>query len=341
MSALGALMFDLETLALTAEEREMLAHPAAGGVILFARNQADADQLTALIASIRAIRPGLLIAVDHEGGRVQRFREGFSRLPPMARYGEAYATAPARALRGAELAGWLAGAELRAFDIDLGFAPVLDVESGFSTVIGDRAFARDPETVTALARAYIRGVHRAGMAAVGKHYPGHGGVAADSHLELPCDHRPLTELEARDLIPFVRLGAEGLDGIMTAHVVYPQVDARPASFSPAWIRDMLRGRLGYDGAVFSDDLAMGGAAGFGDFPQRAAAALEAGCDMVLLCQRPEARGKLLEHLSVLPGPSQRRLAAMRGRPGPALRLLHASPAWREAAAETLMWCERR
>lgn len=321
-------MLDLSGPDLTPEERERIAHPATGGIILFSRNYQSPDQAARLIAAIRAIRPGLLIAVDHEGGRVQRFRTGFTRLPPAARH----AAAP-DPLRTAEIAGWLMAAELRALDVDFSFAPVLDVDCGISAIIGDRAFATDPATVADLALAFARGMRRAGMAAVGKHYPGHGGVAADSHLELPVDSRSLEALEQRDLPPFRALIAAGLEGIMPAHVVYSAVDPQPAGFSRFWLEDVLRRRLGFDGAIFSDDLSMAGAACAGGYAERARLALDAGCDMVLVCNAPDAADQVLAALvDDIPIPArQTRLARMQGRFPLARDALRASTEWQDAA----------
>jgi beta-N-acetylhexosaminidase len=321
-------MLDVEGTAVTAEERERLRHPATGGVILFRRNYESPTQITVLVATIRATRPELLVAVDHEGGRVQRFLDGFTHLPPAARYSS---------LDDPDLvekAGWLMAAELRAIGIDFSFAPVLDVESGISQVIGDRAFGTEPETVTRLAAAFVRGMHRAGMAAVGKHFPGHGGVVEDSHLALPVDMRALSELEQRDLKPFRVLLAEGLEGIMPAHVIYERIDPRPAGFSPFWIQTILRGQYGYTGAIFSDDLSMAGAAYAGGPVDRARLALEAGCDMVLVCNAPGAAAEVLDALANLPPDPTRtgHLEPMRGRFPIDRDALVGSIEWRETAA---------
>jgi beta-N-acetylhexosaminidase len=306
----GPVMLDLAGTALAPEDQDRLLHPATGGVILFTRNYQSPEQLAELAGAIRRVRPSLLIAVDHEGGRVQRFREGFTRLPPAARYRTAQEPAATAAL-----AGWLMAAELRAVDVDFSFAPVLDVESGISRVIGDRAFADDPDTAAALAAEFAQGMRRAGMAAVGKHFPGHGGVVEDSHFDLPIDRRDLATLESRDLQPFRALIAAGLEGIMPAHVIYEAIDPRPAGFSPFWLRTMLRERLGFQGAIFSDDLSMAGAAYAGGPPERARLALAAGCDMALVCNAPEAAGQVLESLADLPADPGRaaRLASLRGR----------------------------
>lgn len=329
---LGPVMLDLRGPSLSPDEKDKLTHPAAGGLILFSRNYESPEQLTNLVADIRALRPEILIAVDHEGGRVQRFREGFTRLPPAARYREQSNGRPEAAEAMAETAGWLMAAELRAADIDFSFAPVLDVDCGISDIIGDRSFSRDPFEAAALARAFAKGMRRAGMAAVGKHFPGHGGVAEDSHLALPVDRRPLAEIETRDLQPFRTLIEFGLEGVMPAHVVYENVDERPAGFSPFWIRDVLRRRLGFDGAVFSDDLSMAGAAFAGNHVDRARLALEAGCDMVLVCNMPDAAGDVLESLGNHSDTEREsRLRRMRGRFPLDRNALLSSEDWRRAA----------
>jgi|TARA_R100001143_G_scaffold24275_1_gene24828 beta-N-acetylhexosaminidase len=275
------LMLDLEGPGVTPEEQDLLRHPAVGGLILFSRNYQEPDQLYELVRQVRETRPDLLIAVDQEGGRVQRFRTEFTRLPPMAALGRFHGRDPGGARHAADLLGELMADELRGFDIDISFAPVLDLDFGTSSVIGDRSFNADPEAVTDLAGAFIDGMARAGMAATGKHFPGHGHVAADSHLELPEDPRSWEQLQD-DLVPFKAL-APRLDGIMPAHVRYQSVDDEPAGFSRHWLGKVLRGDCGYRGVIFSDDLGMAGAAGAGDFSQRAEAALGAGCDMVLVC----------------------------------------------------------
>ncbi|QJD31353.1 beta-N-acetylhexosaminidase [Methylococcus geothermalis] len=322
-------MFDLAGTTVSDEEREFLRHPAAGGLILFSRNYQSPEQLTALVASVRALRPDILIATDHEGGRVQRFREGFTRLPAAATF---LASGRPDALATAETTGWLMAAELRAVGVDFSFAPVLDVDSGISAVIGDRAFARTPDEVTAAARAFVAGMRRAGMAAVGKHFPGHGGVADDSHLTLPEDRRELEDLLARDLLPFSALIREDLEGIMPAHVLYARIDAQPPCFSHFWLQTILRERMNFDGAIFSDDLSMAGAAFAGDYATRALAALKAGCDMLVVCNTPEATAAILQALENRPASagSARRLAAMRGRFPIDRGELLASAEWRDA-----------
>jgi len=330
--SMGPVMVDIQGLELQPEERDMLQHPAVGGVILFSRNYESIEQVRELAARVHAVRqPPLMIAVDQEGGRVQRFRDGFFRLPPVGRFGELYAQDPRRAVQLAREAGWLMASEVLSVNVDLSFAPVLDLDMGVSEVIGDRAFHRRPEVVTELALAYQRGMHEAGMASVGKHFPGHGGVAADSHHSLPEDTRRYVDLELEDLVPFQRLTHNGLNGIMVAHVLYPLVDTQPAGFSRLWLHQLLRQSLGFQGVIFSDDLSMGGAEWAGDYPQRAHTALDAGCDMVLVCNQPERAAEVVESLSDYHNPAaQLRLARMHGRAFPEPRSLHASERWQNA-----------
>jgi beta-N-acetylhexosaminidase len=311
-------MLDLAGTELDADDRRRLLHPLTGGVILFSRNYRDPEQLAALTEEIHALRsPHLLIAVDHEGGRVQRFREGFTVPPPMRELGRVWDRHPTQARHLARDVGFVLGAELRARGVDFSFAPVLDLDYGASSVIGDRAFHRDPQVVTELAHALMKGLQEAGMHAVGKHFPGHGHVAADSHLDVPVDEREYGDIEQTDLTPFRRMIGYGLPAIMPAHVIYPRVDAMPAGFSRVWLQDVLRGRLGFEGVIFSDDLSMEGARVAGDVIGRAHAALAAGCDMVLLCNKPDAADELIEGLDYpLPAISLARLARMHGRPHP-------------------------
>ena len=330
--SLGPIMMDLAGSDIRPDEREMLRHPLIGGVILFTRNYEDPEQLENLTEELHALRdPRLIVAVDHEGGRVQRFRKGFTRLPPVALLGALHDEKPAHAVDMAEVGGWLMAAELRALGVDMSFAPVVDLGRGVSGVIGDRAFHRNPETVAKLAHAYQRGMRMAGMAATLKHFPGHGGVRADSHLELPRDERGRADIELTDLIPFERLIHQGVEAVMTAHVVFPQVDALPATFSCVWIRDWLRGRLGFQGAIFGDDLSMQGAAALGGHADRARAALEAGCDMTPVCNHPEGVAEILDDLGAYEDPAgQLRLARMHGKGRMAPSRLWGSPEWRAA-----------
>jgi beta-N-acetylhexosaminidase len=314
--ARGPVFLDVEGLVLSAAERERLLHPLAGGVILFARNFESPAQLRALTAEIRALRaPPLLIAVDHEGGRVQRFRQGFTAIPAMRTLGEQWDHDLAAAARAATRLGWTLASELRAHGIDFSFTPVLDLDYGRSAVIGDRAFHRNPNAVAHLACAVFAGLRAGGMPAVGKHFPGHGYVVADSHLEIPVDDRSLDAIAAADLVPFGALVQQGLEAIMPAHVVYPAVDGEPAGYSRVWLEEILRRRLGFNGMVFSDDLGMAGARGAGDMIARADTALAAGCDMVLVCNDAAAALLLLERWRPPPrGELARRAAAMEGRP---------------------------
>ncbi len=325
MTPLGPVMIDLAGPELSDEEARRLRHPLVGGVILFARNYVSPAQLSELTRAIHGLRqPPLLIGVDHEGGRVQRFREGFTRIPPMRRLGEIWDAQPQHARRLAQQVGYVLASELRACGVDFSFTPVLDLDYGTSRVIGDRAFHGDPQAVSDLAHALMLGMREAGMAAVGKHFPGHGHVVADSHLEVPVDERERADLELADLIPFRQLIDCGLPAIMPAHVIYPRVDERPAGFSPVWLKGILRGEMGFDGVIFSDDLSMEGAKVAGDVVSRARLALEAGCDMVLVCNDAEAAGTLLDRFDWTPAPvSLARLARLHGRAGaPSLIRLH-------------------
>lgn len=330
--SLGPVMVDLRGLELQPDEREMLQHPSVGGVILFSRNYESPEQVRALTAQLHAVRqPPLMIAVDQEGGRVQRFRDGFFRLPPVGRLGALYDEDRARGLHATCEAGWLMASEILSVGVDLSFAPVLDLDRGVSTVIGDRAFHRDPEAVTELALAYQRGMHEAGMASVGKHFPGHGAVAADSHHDLPEDTRVYADLEMEDMIPFQRLSVNGMNGVMVAHVLYSQIDSQPAGFSEYWLRGVLRRTIGFQGVIFSDDLSMGGAEWAGDYVQRAQLALNAGCDMVLVCNQPEHAAKVVESLSDYHDPAaQLRLARMHGKTFPEPHALKNNRRWQEA-----------
>jgi beta-N-acetylhexosaminidase len=327
---LGPLMVDVGGTSLTAEDREVLRHPLVGSVILFTRNYVDPDQLQALVAEIRAVRaPALLVSVDHEGGRVQRFRSGFSVLPPARRAGHEYDMNARQGMEMARRLGWLMAAELRAFAIDFSFAPCVDLDYGVSEIIGDRAFHRRPEAVADLAMAYCVGMREAGMAATAKHFPGHGAVVADSHLALPVDRRSLTDL-AQDIAPYRRLIANDLAAVMMAHVLFPEVDAVPASFSTRWVQDVLRGELGFRGVVFADDLSMQGATRMGDIVERATRAMTAGCDILPVCNDRQSVVRLLDGLREKPGPaSQLRILRMRGRESLDRTALQASTLYRQ------------
>lgn len=309
---LGPLMVDVSGLSLTDSERETLSDPRVGGVILFSRNFESLEQVRELVRELHAVRtPQLLVAVDQEGGRVQRFRDGFTELPPARWLGHEYDIDQDHARELARSCGWLMAAELLEVGIDISFAPVVDLDLGFSEVIGDRAFHKDPDAVSALATAYMIGMRQAGMMAVAKHFPGHGAVVADSHHELPVDHRELDDM-ADDLLPYRRLIDNGLAGIMMAHVKYPAIDRRIASLSPYWVQTELRRNLGFNGVVFSDDLSMSAAEVAGTVPERVQQALDAGADMALICNDPDAVAATLDELEELGDPtSLARLVMMR------------------------------
>ena len=308
-------MLDLRGVELHADEREILLHPLVGGVILFARNYQDPKTLISLTSQIHSLRsPALLIAVDHEGGRVQRFHQGFTRLPPGRCFGDLYDQDEAKALALVESAGWLLASELLAVGVDLSFTPVLDLDSGISSFLGDRAYHRSPVVVARLGQRLMKGMRGAGMMAVGKHFPGHGNVKGDSHHEVPVDERRYEDLMMGDLLPFERLISAGLAAIMPAHVIYSRVDDKPAGFSPVWLKEMLRGRLNFQGVIFSDDISMAGAEVAGSYPERAYTALDAGCDMVLVCNNQPAAVTLLDELDIKTDPaSQVRMMRMHGK----------------------------
>lgn len=334
--SLGPVMLDIEGTQLTAGDKKKLLHPLVGGVILFTRNYASLKQLVQLTTEIHALRtPPLLIAVDHEGGRVQRFREDFTRLPPMRELGIIWDDHPVKARHLAQQTGYVLAAELRAAGIDLSFTPVLDMDHGQSCIIGDRAFHHKPQAIADLAHSLMSGLKSGGMTAVGKHFPGHGYIRADSHIEVPVDERAYLDIEENDLIPFRKMIGFGLAGIMPAHVIYPQVDAHPAGFSEIWLKKILRGELGFEGCIFSDDLNMEGAAIAGNILQRAESALNAGCDMVLVCNNPEAADTLLAELRWdISAISVVRLARMRGQPHPdPVVKLHESASFVKAVEE--------
>ena len=308
---IGALMLDIEGTSLNDEDRQLLTQPQVGGIILFGRNIESPTQVRALTDSIRQIRPDILIAVDQEGGRVQRLRAGFTTLPPMRRFGQLYEQQSNLALKLCEQCGWLMATEVLAVGIDFSFAPVLDLD-GISHVIGDRGFHSGSASVIALAAAFMQGMHRAGMATTGKHFPGHGSVEADSHVAAPVDTRQLEDIEQQDMQPFIQL-LDQLDALMPAHVIYSQIDANPAGFSTFWLQNIIRQKLGFDGVLFSDDLSMQAACVAGGADARIKAALDAGCDMGLVCNDRAAARQALSALEYMPLPNQQRLEKMRGK----------------------------
>lgn len=308
---IGALMLDIAATTLTQEDIELLRTPQVGGVILFARNIESPKQVRALTDHMRAIRADLLIAVDQEGGRVQRLRTGFTLLPAMGRFGELYGSDPAQAILLAEQCGWLMATEVLAVGIDFSFAPVLDIND-ISDVIGDRAFANNQADIIVLARAFMQGMQRAGMATTGKHFPGHGSVKADSHVAAAIDRRPYEAIFKKDMQSFIQLQPQ-LDALMPAHVIYDQVDPNPAGFSPFWIQNILRQQLKFDGVLFSDDLSMQAAGVAGGADARILAALNAGCDMGLVCNDRAAAQLALAAIENLDLPDQARLERMRGK----------------------------
>lgn len=332
---IGNLMMDLTGTDLSAEEVDLLAHPAIGGVIFFTRNYESVQQLTALVKLVRmaAQRP-LLLAVDHEGGRVQRFRKQFTRLPAIAKLGERYTENPLEARQLAYRMGWLMAAEVRAVDIDISFAPVLDLNYGVSQVIGDRAFHQNPEIVAELAGAYINGMREAGMASTGKHFPGHGFVEADSHLAIPLDLRSKEQIMQADVLPFARLMQQGLNAVMPAHVIYEQVDTQPAGFSRIWLQDILRIQLGFEGVIFSDDLSMEAAGVVGGYAERAEAALAAGCDMILACNKRAGIIEILDQVKLQTSEdSAKRLQTMLGKSFMNRSALLEQTYWQQAVEE--------
>ena len=330
----GPVMLDVKGPVLTDDDVRRLSHPMTGGVILFGRHYENRGQLIALTDAIRDVRDDLLIAVDHEGGRVQRFRtDGFTVLPAMRRLGELWDRDVLYATKVATATGYVLAAELRACGIDMSFTPVLDLDYGLSAVIGDRAFHRDPRVVTLLAKSLNHGLALAGMANCGKHFPGHGYASADSHVALPVDDRPLEQILADDAAPYDWLGM-ALASVIPAHVIYSKVDEKPAGFSRIWLQDILRERLGFNGAIFSDDLSMEAARAGGTLTQAAQAALDAGCDMVLVCNQPEAAEGVLNELAYTPSKaSAQRLKQLRPRgKAPNWRKLAERPAYRDAKA---------
>ncbi|WP_288366281.1 beta-N-acetylhexosaminidase [uncultured Acinetobacter sp.] len=307
---IGALMLDIAGTELTQEDIELLRAPQVGGMILFSRNIESPAQVRALTDHMRQIRPDILIAVDQEGGRVQRLRTGFTALPAMGKFGEYYLEQPEQAVALAEQCGWLMATEVLAVGIDFSFAPVLDINA-ISDVIGDRSFANNPHDITVLAAAFMRGMKQAGMATTGKHFPGHGSVKADSHVAAAIDSRHYDEIYRTDMQTFIQLMPQ-LDALMPAHVIYDQVDPHPAGFSPFWIQEVLRKQLGFDGVLFSDDLTMQAACVAGGADARLKAALDAGCDMGLVCNDRAAACLALDAIATYALPNQDRLSRMRG-----------------------------
>jgi beta-N-acetylhexosaminidase len=325
---LGTVVLDPTGPALTDDDRNRLLHPAAGGVILFAHNYESPEQLLALTEEIAHLRePELPICVDHEGGRVQRFAQGFTAIPPMRRLGVLWDRDREGARRAARAVGTVIAAELGAHGVDFSFTPVLDLDYGSSAVIGHRAFHYDPTAVGALAAQLIEGLAGGGMAAVGKHFPGHGFAAADSHVAVPRDERPAKDLFRKDLVPYQAAIKAGLAAVMPAHVIYAQADPEPAGYSRYWLQEVLRGKLGFEGLIFSDDLSMEGASTAGSVPERAQAAMAAGCDQVLLCQKPKEQELLLESLAATALAVPERVERMRRKGG---RDFRKSVAYREA-----------
>jgi beta-N-acetylhexosaminidase len=337
---LGPLMIDVAGTELDTDDRELLAHPLVGSVILFTRNYLDPGQLQSLVAQIHRLRsPRLLVAVDHEGGRVQRFRQGFTALPPLRALGHQFDLDRATGLDLARRHGWLMASELLACGLDFSFAPCVDLDYGLSEIIGDRAFHSRAAAVGELAVAYMHGMRDAGMGAVAKHFPGHGAVVADSHLALPVDRREYHDL-GEELTPYRRLIDNGLPAVMVAHILFPRVDGRPASLSRRWIAGTLRGELGFTGAVFADDLSMAGAASFGDIVARASQALAAGCDVLPVCNSRDSVEQLLDGLKFVPDPAAHlRQARLRAHAHPDRAALLASEHWR-ASRDALERCGR-
>jgi len=331
--SIAPVMLDLYGLELQTDEKELLQHPLTGGLIFFSRNYESVEQLTQLVGDIRkatkAADKEILIAVDHEGGRVQRFRSEFTELPALASLSQCD-DPKHKAFSHA----WLMAAEVRAMDIDFSFAPVLDINYGVSGVIGDRSFNRDPTVISELAIEYIKGMREAGMASTGKHFPGHGAVTEDSHHEIPVDRRSKEEIWKQDIVPFANLIEQGLDAVMPAHVIYEALDDKPAGFSSFWLQDILRQELKFDGVIFSDDLNMEGASVAGDYANRAEAAISAGCDMALVCNNREGAIQVLDNAKLQQSEiSAKRLLRMKGKPFMNRSALLDSKRWSESVNE--------
>lgn len=330
-SSIGPVIFDLLGTELSAEEHELLQHPLIGGVILFTRNYESPEQITHLTQTVRAARKQpLLIAVDQEGGRVQRFRKNFTRLPDMGQIGKIFEDTPDTGYRLATACGWLMAAEVLSVGVDLSFAPVLDIDRNNNTVVGNRAFHRQPDVVVKLATAFTEGMREAGMAAVGKHFPGHGSVTVDSHTDLPVDKRSFEEIAIEDMQTFVKMIQDGIEGMMAAHILFSAVDNTAVGFSRFWLQDVLRAQLKFSGMIFSDCLNMEGAKIAGGFPDRVIAALEAGCDMTLVCNNRQA---VIKTLDGLPKEKyfvdEKRFAAMQGNFSTLTQPLKDSKKWQE------------
>lgn len=331
---LGPILLDVEGLTLTAEDKEILQHPNVGGVIFFSRNYESPAQIAALSQDIKALRPNLLLCVDQEGGRVQRFIKGMTRLPKLRTLGDRLQNKPnalKELLAMSEKLGFLMALEVRSVGVDLSFAPVLDLDKGISAIIGDRAFHSDPEIVATFANAYIKGMAKAGMRATGKHFPGHGSVALDSHLGLPVDNRSMAEIET-DMTAFRLVIQQGLSAIMPAHIVFSEVDPYPVGFSRYWLQTILREQLQFDGVIVSDDLSMGGAVGMGSYADRALRGIEAGCDYLLVCNHRQGAIETLEAVREQANEKtqQRRLSLLASGETPNWQSLAGSLAWQSA-----------
>jgi len=338
MLNIGPLMLDIEGIQLTQQDEQCIAHSVCGGLILFTRNFQSAKQLESLIKSIREIKQNIIIAVDQEGGRVQRFKQDFSLLPPLGSLGQLFVQDQSLAIQRAQQFGELMALEILSVGCDISFSPVLDLGLEQSPIIGDRAFGKEADDIIQLAAAFITGMNQAGMAATGKHFPGHGSVIEDSHIAIPVDDRDKQTIQNNDMQPFIQL-KDQLAAVMPAHIIYPQVDSQPAGFSEVWIKQILRKQIGFNGVVFSDDLSMKGAETAGDFKQRADVALAAGCDMVLLCNNRQQTLKVLEHLQDfnLIEISNQRLGKMLAKNSAAIGLtaLKQMPHWQELVKQVM------